>query len=78
PAEVQAAWRRYAAALDEHEAGHVRYAWQHRGDVLAAIRGATCATAEAAGQAALADIVAHDLAYDRETQHGLTQGAVFP
>ena len=78
PAEVRARWHRYRAALEEHEAGHVRYAWSQRGAVLAAIRGATCPTADAAGQAALHAIVEHDLAYDRDTRHGQTQGAVFP
>ena len=72
------AWTRYLAALERHEAGHVRYAYQHRADVLAAIRGATCATAAGAARAAVNRIVRHDIAYDRETQHGLTQGAGFP
>jgi predicted secreted Zn-dependent protease len=78
PPPLADAWNRYIAALERHEAGHVRYAYDHRGDVAAAIRGATCATAERAARAALAAIVAHDIAYDRDTQHGLTQGASFP
>jgi len=78
PPPLAEAWTRYMAALETHEAGHVRYAYEHRGDVLAAIRGATCRTAEKRAEAALAAITAHDLAYDRDTQHGLTQGALFP
>lgn len=78
PPDVQASWRRYRAALEAHEANHVRYAHAHRGEVLAAIRGATCTTAEAAGQAVLQRLIEHDLAYDRETQHGASEGAVFP
>ena len=78
PPDVQASWRRYRTALEAHEANHVRYAYAHRGDVLAAIRGATCATAEAAGQAVLRDLVEHDLAYDRDTRHGTSEGATFP
>lgn len=78
PPALLADWTRYRLALERHEAGHVFYAWSHRGDVLAAIRGATCATAVRAAQAAVAAIVAHDLAYDRDTRHGLDQGASFP
>ena len=78
PPALLDAWTRYIAALERHEAGHVRYAYDHRGDVLAAIRGARCATAARAAQAALNRIAAHDIAYDRDTQHGLTQGAGFP
>lgn len=70
PAELQAHWRRYLAALEAHEAMHVRYAYDHRGKVLAAIRGATCATADRAGQAVLRRLIDHDVAFDRETQHG--------
>ena len=78
PPPVEEAWSRYTAALERHEAGHVRYAYDHRGDVLAAIRGATCRTADRSARAALAAIEAHDVGYDRDTQHGLTQGATFP
>ena len=70
PPALQAHWRRYLAALEAHEAMHVRHAHDGRGEVLAAIRGATCATAERAGQAVLRRLIAHDIAFDRETQHG--------
>lgn len=73
-----AQWRRYLAALETHEAGHVRYAYEHRGDVLAAIKAATCTTATQAGDEAIEAIKAHELAYDRDTQHGRAQGATFP
>lgn len=78
PAPLLARWDRYRRALEAHEAGHVRYAYDHRAAVLAAIRGATCATAAAAARAALAAIKAHDIDYDRDTDHGRRQGAVFP
>jgi predicted secreted Zn-dependent protease len=70
PLELQAHWQRYLGELEAHEAMHVRYAHDHRGEVLAAIRAATCATANAAGQRVLQRLVAHDVAFDRETQHG--------
>lgn len=78
PTSLRGKWRTYMTALETHEAGHVRYAYDHVGDVLAAIRGATCTTAGAAGRAAVAEIAKHDIAYDRKTRHGATQGAVFP
>lgn len=78
PPDVAATWSRYRAALEEHEARHVHYARAHRGEVLAAIRGATCATADAAAQAVVRRLVEHDIAYDRDTHHGASEGAVFP
>lgn len=74
----RAVWDGYVAALARHEAGHVRYSYDHRADVLAAIRGATCATADRAAAAALAGLDAYHVGYDRETGHGRTQGASFP
>ena len=46
--------------------------------VLAAILGGACATAENAARAAPDDLTTHDIADDRDTQHGQSQGAVFP
>ena len=77
-AAERADWDRYAAALARHEAGHVRYTYRHRGDILAAIRRATCRTADAAARAALARLDAYQIAYDRETEHGTKDGASFP
>lgn len=78
PSPLIEAWTGYIAALERHEAAHVRYAYDHRGGVLAAIRAATCATADRAGRRALAAIADHDIAYDRDTRHGLSEGAGFP
>lgn len=78
PARVLARWRAYRAALEKHEEGHVRYAYDHMGDVAKAMRGATCATLNDVGKAAVAEIARHDVAYDRETRHGASQGAIFP
>jgi len=77
-AAERADWDRYVAALARHEAGHVRYTYRHRGEILAAIRGATCRTADAAARAALAGLDAYQIAYDRETAHGTKDGASFP
>lgn len=74
----RADWDRYIAALARHEAVHVRYGHDHRDDILAAIRGATCSSADSAARAALARLDAYHIAYDRETGHGASQGASFP
>lgn len=78
PPPLADVWARYTEALEQHEARHVRYAYDHRRDVLAAIRRARCATADRAARAALAAIVAHDVAFDRDTRHGMNEGATFP
>ncbi|MGY4397486.1 putative secreted Zn-dependent protease [Sphingomonas sp. UYAg733] len=76
--ELRARWQIYIAALEKHEAGHLRYAYDHHDEVLTAIRGATCATIDAAATAAIEKIDQYNIEYDRQTRHGETQGAVFP
>jgi predicted secreted Zn-dependent protease len=71
-------WHEYLAALTLHEAGHVRHAYEHSGDVAAAIRSSTCKEAGSAAQAVIRDLVRFDIAYDATTRHGAAQGAVFP
>ncbi|WP_084251056.1 DUF922 domain-containing protein [Sphingomonas pruni] len=61
---------RYLHSLLVHEDGHIRYAWNHRGDIAAAINAATCATADTAARAAVRAIAEHDIAYDKATRHG--------
>lgn len=76
--ELVAKWNAYVHALAEHEQGHVDYVVVHYLDVLEAIQGAGCLTADGAAQAALEPIRQHDRDYDAETDHGATQGARFP
>ena len=76
--ETLARWRRFTAALEAHEAGHARWAYEHLGDVKAALSAPSCAGAGAAGEAAIRRIALDDGAYDQQTRHGATQGAVFP
>lgn len=71
-------WNTYQSALVTHESGHVNFVLSTAADVLAAIKGATCDTAEAAAQAVVLRIRQHDADYDAETNHGTTQGAHFP
>jgi predicted secreted Zn-dependent protease len=78
PASLIVRWNTYESALVTHESGHVSFVVATAADVLAAIKGATCATAEAAAQAVVTRIRQHDVDYDTETDHGATQGARFP
>ncbi|HST37292.1 MAG TPA: DUF922 domain-containing protein [Allosphingosinicella sp.] len=78
PAPVLARWRAYLDALERHEDGHVRYAFDHMGEVLAAIRASSCARANDDARAVIQRIGRHDIDYDRETDHGTLQGARFP
>lgn len=75
---VMAAWNRYIAALERHEAAHARYGYDHRVDVLAAIRQAQCATADAAATRTLAGLTAHERERDSRTRHGATEGITSP
>ena len=78
PPAVRMRWRAYVAALERHEANHIRHAWQNRQLVLDAIRRSSCANATRDGMAAIRQLGRYDLDYDRTTRHGLTEGAHFP
>jgi predicted secreted Zn-dependent protease len=71
-------WNRYIANLRTHEAGHVTYARSRIADVTAAAKSSRCVHINAAVQRVLNEIKVHDRLYDRETSHGIKQGAVFP
>lgn len=71
-AKLREQFNRFRQSLLGHEEGHIRYAWNHRGDIAAAINTASCATASAAARAALKAIAEHDIAYDKATRHGAT------
>jgi predicted secreted Zn-dependent protease len=79
-------WRRYLAALTQHEDGHAQNGLGAARDIDAGIArlpaepncGAMGERANAAGQAVLRQYNQRDLDYDRETGHGRSQGAVFP
>ncbi len=78
PRAVVARWNAYVEALVRHEAGHLRHAFDNMGSVLAAIRSSSCAGASEAGRAAVRILAGWDVTYDRDTRHGLSQGAHFP
>jgi predicted secreted Zn-dependent protease len=86
PEAVHERWDDFALLLETHEAGHVdNYADGARAlqDAYIAVEpAATCdelrATLADIGAAAIDAIRAADIEYDRQTDHGRTQGATFP
>jgi len=78
PPAVRKTWGRYMAGLIDHESGHVKHAYEHKGDIENAVKSSSCEGANAAGAAAISEMGKFDIAYDAETHHGVTQGAFFP
>jgi predicted secreted Zn-dependent protease len=76
--ELIVTWERYIQNLSVHEKGHVNNVVSNYPGILTVIQNATCSTAETAAQKALESLREFDVNYDRETNHGATQGAVFP
>ncbi len=84
--ELRAHWDRYLAALQAHEHGHRDFGVHSAREVEQQLQSlpahGSCreleAAANAAGHRVLDKFRARELAYDRDTRHGATQGAVFP
>ncbi|MCC7105005.1 MAG: DUF922 domain-containing protein [Chloroflexi bacterium] len=79
-------WDRFLGGLRDHEAGHETIALQAGPELLKALSGLgmylSCGdldrAADSAGRAVVARYSDLQAAYDRDTEHGATQGAVFP
>jgi predicted secreted Zn-dependent protease len=79
-------WNQYLAALQTHEDGHKNHGVAAGQEVMKMLShfppGASCQNVGAAANKAAQQIVRRynqkDIEYDRLTQHGFTQGAVFP
>ncbi len=84
--ELQERWRAYLAALETHEQGHEKLATQAADEIAADLSSLppypSCAELERAADEVGERILQHyrqqELEYDRETEHGATQGARFP
>ncbi len=76
--ELIVKWEKYIQSLTLHEKGHVDNIVDNYPSVKIAIQGATCSTADAEAQKALEPLRQFDSNYDSATQHGATQGAIFP
>ena len=75
-AQVRKQWQQFIASLRRHEAGHARIAFEHVGEVKAAVAASACETIQANAGAALAHIEALQQDYDRRTQSGRAQGDI--
>ena len=86
PPPVKEKWRKYLAALTEHEDGHLQFgtsaakAVQEAGNRMRERR--TCQELrrdlDATAKQILNEYRHLEIKYDQETDHGLTQGARFP
>lgn len=82
--ELVAAWARYAAAIEEHERGHVAIAERAGATIQTSLLalpplpslGLLRAAGRQAVDAALAQARTEELAYDHETNHGEAQGVI--
>ncbi len=84
-AELRADWTRYVSRLRVHEAGHATNGRVTARRIVATLGTMTSSTCTGLDRALKAAITRHfaagnalDRAYDRRTQHGATQGAIFP
>ena len=78
-------WNRYITALRLHEDGHKNHGVKAGQDILKTLNNLTTDScqrigdiANRKGDAIIKQYNLKDIDYDRLTQHGLTQGAVFP
>lgn len=86
PRSLADKWQRYMSALQLHEDGHKDHGIAAAQEVLAVMKNlpdySSCSELETAANAAGKSVIQRynqkDIEYDRVTQHGATQGAVFP
>jgi predicted secreted Zn-dependent protease len=77
PPELINQWTNFIQALATHEDGHAVRVIQNAYKVGDSISDASCANASAAAQSALNSIQKINDQYDLDTNHGVTQGAVW-
>lgn len=70
-------WRRYSQALEMHEAGHLKIAYETYPVLLEALENGPCETANARGEAVLEDLNARQQLYDQMTNHGAVTARAF-
>ena len=70
-------WTRYSLALEMHEAGHLKLAYDTYPVLLAALENGPCATANARGKAVLEDLQRRQNLYDQMTDHGAATARAF-
>lgn len=85
PADLDRAWDRFVTALDEHEHGHRALAEEAADAIrqrLATVRTPACDQLDPVAHQEMIGVMkeyeSRNIAYDRATGHGRTQGAVWP
>lgn len=90
PAEASPAlvssWNQFLGALQLHESGHMSHGVSAGQEVLQTLSqipaAESCDALKTMARSAANQVIQHynqqDLAYDHHTQHGVTQGAIFP
>jgi len=76
--ELIGEWENFIRALAEHENGHVKLFFERSGDIEAALWGSDCGSADGATYNAFGLMQQINDEYDDKTNHGATQGAIFP
>ncbi len=71
-------WMEFSQALYRHEMGHVGNITGSLPRIQKAIQGSDCITADSAANAVLDKMRGWDVQYDDRTDHGRTEGAIFP
>jgi predicted secreted Zn-dependent protease len=64
--EVRRKWGNFVADVVAHEAEHVRIIYEYKPKIIAAMASATCATAQAEGEALVAEMKAANDRFDEE------------
>ena len=78
PADLIKNWMEFTQALYKHEMGHVGNINKALPLIQEAIQSSDCITADSAANYALDKLRGWDVKYDDNTDHGRTEGAVFP
>ena len=78
PEDLIQNWNRFSQALNVHEQGHVNNVVKALPLLQKAIQNSDCITADSAANQVLDKLRGWDVQFDDKTDHGRTQGAVFP
>jgi len=78
PEDLIRNWNRFNQALNTHERGHVNNLVKALPLLQTAIQNSDCITADSAANQVLNKLRGWDVQYDDKTDHGRTEGAVFP
>ena len=70
-------WSKYSLALEMHEAGHLQIAQEAFPELLSALENGPCETANARGEAVMADLDRRQDLYDQVTNHGAVTARAF-